>query len=353
MTSRRNAWIFAATFWALFGLISGIQVWLSMITHGHSVPLLLGYHVLVWEGWLLPTIFIVWLARRYPIVPPSRFNILIHFLTACAIAIVHGFLWLALLIAMKPYDRMTAEPGQLQIAEILFARLPLEWTLYCLVLGAAVAYDYYERYRANALRAAQLEASLTEAKLHALELQIQPHFLFNTMNAISSLVRNRRNDEAVTMLAGLSDLLRYTLDHAGHQRVALEEELAMLRRYLEIQRTRFVDRMTFAIDVTADAGRGAVPALLLQPLAENAIRHGLDSSASSGEINVRAFREDGHLRIELFNSGRLIAEARPGIGLSNTRERLQHLYGPAATFDLVNVPGGVKASLSIPWSEMP
>lgn len=353
MTSRRNAWIFAATFWALFGLISGIQVWLSMITHGHSVPLLLGYHVLVWEGWLLPTIFIVWLARRCPIVPPSRSNILIHCLTACAIAIVHGFLWLGLLIVMKPFDRMTAEPAELQIAEILFARLPLEWTLYCLVLGAAVAYDYYERYRENTLKAAQLEASLTDARLHALELQIQPHFLFNTMNAISSLVRNRRNDEAVTMLAGLSDLLRYTLDHAGHQRVALEDELAMLGRYLEIQRTRFADRMTFAIDVGEDAGRGAVPALLLQPLAENAIRHGLDSSAAGGEIRVRAFRDADRLRIELFNSGRLVAAPRTGVGLGNTRERLQHLYGGAATFELASVSRGVMASLSIPWSELP
>src|SRR5207253_2414796 len=132
----------------------------------------------------------------------------------------HGFFWMAMLVVMKPYDRMTADARQLPVAELLFARLPLEWTLYCVVLGAAVAYDYYERYRANALQAAQLEASLAEARLHALELQIQPHFLFNTMNAVSSLVRARRNDEAVTMLAGLSELLRYTLDHAGHQQVA-------------------------------------------------------------------------------------------------------------------------------------
>ncbi|HWS70844.1 MAG TPA: histidine kinase, partial [Thermoanaerobaculia bacterium] len=215
MTSRRNAWIFAATFWGLFGLISGVQVWISMITHGHFVPLLLAYHFLVWEVWLLPTALIVWLARRFPVMPPSRINILVHVFTSCAIAIVHGFFWMAMLVLMKPYDRMTADASQLPVAELLFARLPLEWTLYCVVLGAAVAYDYYERYRANAMQAAQLEKSLAEARLHALELQIQPHFLFNTMNAVSSLVRARRNDEAVTMLAGLSELLRYTLDHAG------------------------------------------------------------------------------------------------------------------------------------------
>jgi two-component system LytT family sensor kinase len=353
MTSRRNAWIFAATFWALFGLISGVQVWISMITHGHSVPLLLAYHVLVWEGWLLPTALIVWLARRFPVVPAARTNVLVHFLAACAIAIVHGLFWLAMLLAMKPYDRMTAEASRLDVAELLFARLPCEWTLYCLVLGAAVAYDYYERLRQNAVQAAQLEASLAEARLHALELQIQPHFLFNTMNAVSSLVRSRRNDEAVTMLAGLSELLRYTLDHAGHQQVALEEELAVLRRYLEIQRTRFADRMSFTIDAGSDVLRAAVPALLLQPLAENAVRHGIDRSASAGAVEVRAFRDGDRLRIELRNSGTLAANAPAGIGLQNTRERLRHLYGGAAAFELAGADGVVVASLAIPWSELP
>ena len=351
--NRRTAWIFAAAFWALFGLISGVQVWISMITHGHSAPLLIGYHVLVWEGWLLPTMFIVWLAGRYPVVPPKRINILIHFLAAIAIALLHCFYWLGLLISMRPYDRMTAEPSELRVAEIIFARLPLEWILYCLVLGAAVAYDYYERYRQHAVQAAQLEASLAEARLHALELQIQPHFLFNTMNAVSGLVRNGRNEEAVTMLAGLSDLLRYTLDHAGQQRVALEEELEVLQRYLEIQRTRFADRMSFAIEAAPGASRGAVPAFLLQPLAENAVRHGIDASAAGGAVDIRAFRDGDRLCIELFNSGTLSPEQGAGIGLHNTRERLRHLYGGAATFQLANARGGVLASISIPWSEMP
>jgi two-component system LytT family sensor kinase len=353
MTSRRTAWIFAASFWALFGLIGGIQVWISMITHGHSVPLLLAYHVLIWEGWLLPTAAIVWLARRFPVMPPTRTNVLVHLLAACAMAIVHGFFWLALLLAMRPYDRMTIEASRVDVPELLFARLPLEWTLYCLVLGAAVAYDYYQRYRQNALQAAQLETSLSEARLHALELQIQPHFLFNTMNAVSSLVRSRRNDEAVTMLAGLSELLRYTLDHAGHQQVELDEEVAVLRRYLEIQRMRFADRMSFTIDVADDVARAAVPALLLQPLAENAVRHGIDRSAAPGLVEVRAFRDAGSLRIVIRNSGTLTAGAPPGIGLQNTRERLRHLYGTAAAFDLTGADGLVTASLAIPWSELP
>ena len=344
MSPGRRVWIFAASFWALFGVISGVQVWLSMIHHGHSVPLLVGYHVLVWEGWLIPTAGIVWLSRRYPVVPPQRLSILMHLLAASAIAVLHGFFWMALLVTMKPYDVMTAEASELNVPELLLARLPLEWVLYCLVLGAAVAYD-------RTIRTKQLEASLTEARLHALELQIQPHFLFNTMNAISSLVRARRNDEAVTMLAGLSDLLRYTLDHAEQHCVPLDEEVEILRRYLEIQHTRFSDRMTFAIDVDPAAKSATVPALLLQPLAENAVRHGIDASSGPGVVDVRAFRSGERLRIEMFNSGSIDASPRTGIGLRNTRERLQHLYGDAWSFEIANANGGVLASLSIPWRE--
>ncbi|MEA2337986.1 MAG: two-component system, LytTR family, sensor kinase [Thermoanaerobaculia bacterium] len=352
MTPRRMVWRFAALFWTVFGAISGFQVWISMITHGHSVPRLILYYVAVWEGWLLATVVIIWLARRFPIVPPRRVNVLVHLLAACAIAAVHGFYWLGLMLAVRPFDRMTAEPSQLNVPDILFYRLPLELVLYCMVLGAAMAFDFYERYRERALQAAQLETSLADARLHALELQIRPHFLFNTLNAISGLVRVKRNDEAITMLAGLSELLRYTLDHAGDQKVALDEELAVLRRYLEIQRARFPDRMSFTIEASAEAGRAAVPTLLLQPLAENAVQHGIESSASPGAVNVRAFRNDGHLEIEVFNTGTLGARSDSGIGLHNTVARLRHLYGDEGRFELSPANGGVIASVSIPWSSL-
>lgn len=342
-------WRLAALFWTVFGVISGFQVWISMITHGHSVPRLLLYYVAIWEAWLAATAVIVWLARRFPVVPAKRFPILVHFLAACAIAIVHSFYWLALMIAIRPFDRMTAEPSQLDVAQILFYRLPLEWVLYCLVLGAAMAFEFYERYRERALQAAQLETSLADARLHALELQIQPHFLFNTLNAISGLIRSKRADEAIAMVAGLSELLRYTLDHAGDQQVALDEELTVLRRYLEIQRARFPDRMSFTIEATAEAGRGAVPALLLQPLAENAVRHGIALSASPGVIEVRAFRIDGLLKIEVFNSGAVGERSESGIGVRNTIDRLRHLYGDGGRFDLSSANGGVLASVSVPW----
>jgi len=342
MSHRRVAWLFAAGFWALFGVISGIQVWTSMLEHHHSVPRLLGYYVLVWEAWLIASAAIFWLTRRFPIIPFRLSSALIHIVAVNVIALAHVTYWCALMIAMRPFDWRTAT--NVSIVETYWARGPLELILYLLVLGAVIAFNYYER-------ATKLESSLADARLHALELQLQPHFLFNTMNAIASLVRSRRNDEAVTMIAGLSDLLRYTLDHAGRQHVALEDELAVLQRYLEIQHSRFPDRMSFSIDLAPEAKRAAVPTLLLQPLAENAVRHGIALSAASGTVEVRAFRQGEFLNIEIFNSG-VLGRPSNGIGLRNTHDRLRHLYGESARFDLANADGGVRASLSIPWSEV-
>ena len=345
MTRRRIAWWSAAFFWFLFGLITGIQVWISMLEHHHSVPRLLGYYVLIWEGWLLPTVAIYWLTRRFPVVPLRARNLLVHVLAAVFIASVHVLYWISLMLLLRPFDRMTAPLSEVRIAPWFLSRSPLELILYCLVLGAVIALGYYER-------AMKLESSLADARLHALELQLQPHFLFNTLNGISALVRSRRDDEAVTMIAGLSDLLRYTLDHAGQQHVALEDELTILQRYLEIQHSRFPDRMSFAIDLAPEARRAAIPTLLLQPLAENAVRHGIARNTAPGVVEVRAFRSGGRLNIEVFNSGVLGGPSRGGIGLRNTHERLRHLYGDAARLDLANADGGVRASLSIPWSEV-
>ncbi|HMI88120.1 MAG TPA: histidine kinase [Polyangiaceae bacterium] len=353
MASRRTVWLLAASFWALFGLISGVQIWISMRTHGHSGVRLIGYYLVIWEAWLLPTAAILWLARRFPVVPLRAVPLAVHAVSAFAVALVHESYWIALLLWWKPFDRMTPDPAQfkLKLVDELLQCLPLELAMYCLVLGFSLALDYYGRYRERAVQAAELETSLADARLYALELQIQPHFLFNTMNAITSLVRTQRNDEAVAMIAGLSELLRYTLDHSGHQRVRLGEELAVLERYLEIQRFRFPDRMTFRVDASAEVRRGTVPTLILQPLAENAVRHGIAPSASPGVVDVRAFRSEDRLRIEVFNSGKLAGSPAQGIGLSNTRERLRHLYGEGWTFDLASANGGVMASLSLPWSE--
>jgi hypothetical protein len=346
MLQRKSfTWIAIAAFWTFIAVLSASQTWLAMITHGHSFPRMVAYHLAVWFVWMVMTPAVFELARRVPVVPPRTRNVLLHMLFALVAAMIHGSIWMWLTIAIKPYDAMTVREFGPAFSFASFARLPSEVLIYAAVLGVAYARDYYGRL-------AQVERTLSEARLHALELQIQPHFLFNTLNAISALVRSKQNDEAVEVIAGLSDLLRYTLDHAGAQRVALEQEAAILRRYLDIQHVRFSDRLEVTIDVADEVRRAAVPTLLLQPLAENAIRHGVALSAGPARIDVRAFRDDGLLKIEMFNSGRLRDTISRGIGLRNTIARLEQLYPSAHAFALRNIEGGVLATIAIPWSEV-
>ena len=309
-----------------------------MITHGHSVPRLIAYNVLVAEGWLGIGAGIAWLTRRLPLIPPALYNVLVHALAAMIAAVVHIGYWIVLTLVMHPFDPIPFGWADIDVSLTFFQRLPIELILYFVVAGIA--------------QALQLQSSLMNARLHALELQLQPHFLFNTLNTISSLVRTEQNEEAVTMIAGLSDLLRYTLDNAGRQQVTLDEESTMLRRYLEIQKGRFPDRLTYSIDVAPEVRHAAVPTFILQPLAENAIRHGIGRSSGAGVVNVRAVRSDGRVQIEVFNSGTLQPATNGGIGVANTRERLRQLYGNDQHFDLRNDRGGVLASLSVPLKEL-
>lgn len=350
---KRITWILSLSFWTALGLICGLQIWVSMISHGHALWRVVLNQVLIWEVWALIAPLIRRLARRYPIVPPARRAILVHVLAALLIAPVHSAWWSMLLVQVRPYEGMGSQRFDQAFSKVVYSGLPTQLLLYCGVLAAHYAAEFYEEVRARELDLTRLEASLTEARLHALKLQIQPHFLFNTLNSISALARTSRNGEAVTMIAGLSDLLRYTLDRAGEQRVAVEEELHNAQRYLEIERVRFPDRLTFTIDAAEDALRAAVPTLLLQPLLENAIRHGIARVVAAGRVEVRVRRAGDALRIEVWNTGKLAADHRQGIGLRNTTARLRHLYRGAHAFELGPTDGGVLASLSLPFSEVP
>lgn len=347
----RNIWILSLSFWTAVGLVCGLQIWISMITHGHALWRVLAYQVLIWNAWFVISPGIAWLARRAPLVPPTARAVVAHAIAALVIAPVHSVWWALLLVQMKPYDAMGTEHFVDAFWWIAPSGLPQELCFYCGVLTAHYAAEYYEKYRERERVAARLELSLSEARLHALELQIQPHFLFNTLNSISALVRTARQRDAVTMIAGLSDLLRYSLDHAGEQRVALAAELAITGRYLEIERLRFPDRMAFEIDAPAELRRATVPALLLQPLVENAVRHGIAPLAAPGRVEIRVRRDGARLHIEIFNTGTLAPDHRAGVGLRNTMDRLRHLYRSDHRFELRADAGGVVASVSLPWSE--
>jgi hypothetical protein len=343
-------YVLLASFWILFGIISGIQIQISMLSHHHSWPRVLAYQVLVWSLWIPASLAVAALIRRWPLVPARPGPIALHLAVASLFGILHAVLWVALVLWMKPYDFMNPTEFPRFFADVVISQMPLEWVLYAIVVLAIYARAALRAARERELRAAQLETSLAEARLHALEVQIQPHFLFNTLNAIGALVRTGKNAEAVGMIGGLSDLLRYALDRAGGARVPLDEETAMLSRYLEIQTLRFPDRLVTSIDVAPGAGRAAVPVLLLQPLAENAIRHGIAMSDAPGRVQLKAFKEGDSLRLEMFNTGRLDPGRENGIGLSTTIARLAELYGEHQRFVLRQEDGGVLASVTIPWS---
>ena len=345
--------LFTTVFWLLFGAISGLQIQISMLSHHHAWQLVVGHQVLVWTVWIAYSFAIGALLRRLPVFPVRFLPLLTHTAIAVVFSVAHIALWVGVELWLRPYDFMNPNAFEPRFSDMLLVQVPLEVVLYALVALVHHALAFTAREREREQRAAQLEKSLTEARLHALKLQIQPHFLFNTLNGIGSLIRVGQAPQALAMLGGLSDLLRYSLDHAGGSRVALDEEVGIVGHYLEIQRQRFSDRLTVELDVASDVRRAEVPVLLLQPLVENAIQHGIATSSAPGRVTLRARRADDVLLLELFNTGRLSMGRREGVGLSATRSRLAQMYGERGRLELLEVDGGVLVCVSIPWSTAP
>lgn len=348
---RTRLWALAAVGWTLFGVISGLLVWLSMIDHHHSVVRMVLHYVAVWSAWIPIGFAVARLVRRFPLAPPSARSVLVHLLSGSVIAVLHGVFWVTLEGRIVPFDAMTPGYTFEDLLTVIVYQSPLELMFYALVALAVVAYDADVLDRQREVRAAQLETLLAEARLQALETQIRPHFLFNTLNAVSALVHTGDRDRALAVIGGLSDLLRYALDRASAGSATVDDEVAMARRYLEIQQIRFPDRLTFAIDVAPQAGLGAVPALLLQPLIENAVRHGMETNGGAGRVEVGVLRSGDTLAIRIRNSGRLGAPRQDGIGLANTQARLAQAYAGRHTFSLRQEGDWVVAAIGLPWSE--
>lgn len=307
-----------------------------------------------WWLWALVTPAIVWAARRFPLQRPiSPRNVVVHLAGSVVVALAHAFLSLAFAWSIDPSARPDSGFAA-YYQSVLYRWFHVEVLLYWAILGFALAVDYYRQAKRREVREAQLEARLAQARLDALKMQLHPHFLFNTLNAISVLVRKGENSAAVRMIAGLSDLLRLALDRSGAQEVTLEEEMHLLETYLAIEKVRFGDRLRVNVEVPRDVLDARVPNLVLQPLVENAIKHGIAPNPEAGRLDVRAEVLGDRLRLQVVDDGAGMNGAPSpspgsGVGLRNTRERLRRLYGDRFRLELVpGKHGGTEAVLEIP-----
>jgi two-component sensor histidine kinase len=246
--------------------------------------------------------------------------------------------------------------------ELGFRLIGLRFAVYLLVywtiVGVGHALAYYRKYREREMHALALESRLSQTQLQMLKMQLQPHFLFNTLNAISALM-HQDVELADQMLVRLAQLLRATLESSGSQEVPLKQELEFVELYLEIEQARFGPRLVVNLVADAETMDAAVPNLILQPLVENAVRHGVAPRPETGHIDIRARRENGRLRVEIMDDGPGMpggpsAQKREGVGLSNARARLQQMYGDAHQFTLANrAGGGLIVTLCVPFREIP
>lgn len=224
---------------------------------------------------------------------------------------------------------------------------------YWILVGVSFALTYYQRYREREVEAVRLESELARAQLRALKMQLHPHFLFNTLHSISTLMY-RDVFAADRMVGHLADLLRMTIKSEGEQEIPLRDEMAFLERYLQIERVRFEDRLTVEIDVAPGIESALVPSLVLQPLVENALKHGIGARSAAACVEVQAWREDDSLHLVVRDRGPGLTATDVGgglgVGLANTRARLDRLYGRRAELRLrPAMPHGLEVALSLPF----
>ena len=273
-----------------------------------------------------------------------------------------GFLHTGLRFAFEVGAQLHPVEEGVTIADVVaLATLeaPVHLFIYGAILGVTYIAGYRRRLRERELAATQLGEQLALAQVRALRMQINPHFLFNAMNSISMLVRDRKQEEAVKTIAGLSDLLRYVLDETADQEVPLRNELDFIRRYLAIEKIRFQDRLHVSIEAPNTVLDALVPNLLLQPLVENAIRHGVSRSAAATSVAISALEKNGTVRLRVSDDGPGFAGDRPvedgsGLGIANTRKRLAQLYGDGYKLDLEKEhPHGATVNISLPMHTTP
>lgn len=311
--------------------------------------------------WALLTPAILWLGRQLPVERGNWLRrIVLHLLLGA------GFSAFELVLESVSYTSLHLFPAVMKDVRGTFEFLLVRGfhggiLNYWIVLGVQSGVLYYRRYQERSqevlqveLRASELQSQLVSAQLNALKMQLQPHFLFNTLNAITVLVRQQKSKDAEQMLGHLSDLLRGVLEDVDAQEVSLRRELEYLQLYLAIEQVRFADRLRVEISTDPASEEASVPQLILQPIVENAIRHGIGRSSSAGRILISASKINGTVELRVQDDGPGISPSDSsddqGIGLANTRARLQQLYGQQARLEIENGDGcGVIVTMNLPF----
>jgi two-component system LytT family sensor kinase len=345
-----RGWLWAGAFavWTVLALLSASQHAVSRMRFGEG-PVdwgrVVGYALLDWYTCAVFTPAIVWLAGRFPLERGGwRRARPRHARAGARVVRVKLALFVPLARALGWLQSRT-------FLDLVYMEAFALLLTYWIVAALAHGIRYYRELHERQLRASQLEARLSRVQLDALKAQIHPHFLFNALSALSTLM-HRDVAAADRMVLRLSELLRHTLDRAAPQEVMLDEELGYVERYLDIMQIRLGERLRVTVDVDEEARAAYVPNLLLQPLVENAVRHGIGRLSDAGELVIRARRDEDALLLEVRDDGPGLADGAPreGVGLRNTRLRLAQLYGPEHELALANAPGrGAVVTVLLPF----
>jgi two-component system, LytTR family, sensor kinase len=356
---RLTRWTWIAAIWCAGALFGASQTILVMHAMGGRTswffPFVIAF--VSWLPWALATPFIVELARRRPIVRGAILKGVSAHLMAFVVVSATAGAWSAMLrVVFNPWHHAPSPIFLNSWYSSLTDQFLTFVIVYALILTVTYVVDSREKMERQMTETARLNEELSRAQLAALRRQMDPHFMFNTLNSIVGLVRDQRNDAAVGMIVGLSEFLRRASEDANRAQVTLTEEVEYLQRYIDIQKVRFGDRLRVRLDIPAELGNTQVPNLLLQPLVENAIKHGVSKRIAGGEIHVAGVRRDGALRLTVYNDGPWAQEdmdaASDGVGLGNLRTRLRILYGNRSELLLRPVDaGGVEVIVTLPLLE--
>jgi signal transduction histidine kinase len=358
--ARTYGWPWIAALWCVGGIFEATQSVLILRfaeNKHHAWQPLFATELATWLPWALATPWVISLARRYPIIRRTTLRtVAVHLAAFATISAVAEAWSAALQVLFNPWGNRRPPTFWDTWSTTLLYQVVIFVIAYALILTITYLIDSRDRIALQMAETARLNEELSNAQLAALRRQMEPHFMFNTLNSIAGLVRDQRNDAAVSMIVGLSEFLRRASADSHRSQVTLAEEVEYLQRYIDIQQVRLGERLRISVDIAEDLLNAQVPGLLLQPLVENAIKHGVAMRVAGGTIRVAGTRANGSLRLSVYNDGPGFPEDWQangvGVGLANLRTRLRILHGEASELRMNRAgPDGVEVIVTLPLKE--